>query len=496
MVQSDQHRQNGSGQVQYEAKAVEDMGARNRDLRVSAPVQVGQEVVLTIDGLSSTGEGVGRTRGFAVFVPGALVGEEIVCTVESVKKSYARATLDRVITPSQERIEPACDLYPSCGGCQLLHLSHEGQLAAKRQRVVDAVTRIGGLDDVTVHPVIGMADPWRYRNKVQHAVGLRGDELVTGCYMGGTHEVVPTEDCHIQHQASMAIIATVRRLAREFGLSVYDGASRQGMLRHVLVKYAYGTGAAMVVLVTNGAGFPGGRGEEFGARIAQDHPEVKSVIQNVNTARGSMVLGRKNIVLWGEETITDRMEGLAFRISATSFYQVNPIQTVTLYRKALEYARLDGTERVLDAYCGVGTLSLFLARAAREVYGIESVGEAVRDARANADLNRIDNARFIVGRVEDVLPRLVREGVTFDVAVVDPPRAGCDPAVLQALAGNKKSDAGVKRIVYVSCNPSTMARDLKVLDELGYIACEIQPVDMFPNTFHVETVVLITRVKE
>jgi len=220
------------------------------------------------------------------------------------------------------------------------------------------------------------------------------------------------------------------------------------------------------------------------------------VIQNVNTARGSAVLGRKNIVLWGEETITDRMEGLAFRISATSFYQVNPIQTVTLYRKALEYARLDGTERVLDAYCGVGTLSLFLARAAREVYGIESVGEAVRDARANADLNGIDNSRFIVGRVEDVLPRLVREGVTFDVAVVDPPRAGCDPAVLQALAGNKKSDAGVKRIVYVSCNPSTMARDLKVLDELGYIACEIQPVDMFPHTFHVECVVLMSRVKE
>jgi 23S rRNA (uracil1939-C5)-methyltransferase len=493
MAKSDQHRQNGSGQVQYEAKAVEDTGARHRDLRVSAPVQVGQEVVLTIDGLSSTGEGVGRTLGFAVFVPGALVGEEIVCTVECVKKNYARAILDRVITPSPERAEPMCDLYPSCGGCQLLHLSYEGQLAAKRQRVVDAVTRIGGLDDVKVHPVIGMADPWRYRNKVQHPVGTRDDELVTGCYMGGTHEVVPTEDCHIQRQASMAIIATVRRLAREFGLSGYDEASRQGMLRHVLVKYAYGTGEAMVVLVTNGAGSPGGRGEEFGARIAQDHPEVKSVIQNVNTARGSMVLGRKNIVLWGEETITDRMEGLAFRISATSFYQVNPIQTVTLYRKAFEYARLDGTERVLDAYCGVGTLSLFLARAAREVYGIESVGEAVRDARANADLNGIDNARFMVGRVEEVLPRLVMEGVTFDVAVVDPPRAGCDPAVLQALAGNEKGGAGVKRIVYVSCNPSTMARDLKVLDELGYMACEIQPVDIFPHTFHVETVVLMSR---
>lgn len=510
MVKSDKRRHKGQddfgsnrrsrapldGRRQLKKGLRGDSSVSEAEVDCYAPVGPGQQLALTIHGLTSEGEGVGRANSFAVFVPGALVGEEIVCTVETVKKNFARAKLDRVIVPSEERVEAVCDLYPACGGCQLLHLSYEGQLAAKRQRVVDAVARIGGLEEVTVHQVIGMVEPWRYRNKVQYPVGRCGDQLVTGCYMSGSHEVVPTEDCYIQHPVTMGVVATVRRLAGEFGLSVYEEKSHRGFFRHVLVKYAYGTGEVMVVLVTNGVGFPGGRGAEFGSRIAAGHREVKSVIQNVNISRGSAVLGRDNVVLWGEETITDTVEDLAFRISATSFYQVNPVQTVTLYRKALEYAGLNGTERVLDAYCGVGTLSLFLARAAREVYGIESVGAAVRDARANADLNGADNVRFIVGRVEDVLPRLVREGLAFDVAVVDPPRSGCDPAVLQALAGKGSGGAGVGRIVYVSCNPATMARDLKIMGGLGYTTCEIQPVDMFPHTFHVECVTLMSKVEK
>ena len=490
--------------------------------KLNPPMQTGDSLDLVIDGYSNEGDGVGHVDRFAVFVPGALTGEEVAVCVEQVKGSYARARLERVLRTSPDRVDPACSLYGECGGCQLLHMSYSAQLEMKRRRVVDALERIGKLDDVTVHPVIGMDEPWRYRNKAQYAVGIRDGEVVAGYLAHGTHRIVPADDCAIQSGLSCRVASSVRRLAAAFGLSIYDERSMAGFLKNIIVKNAFGTGQVMVVLTTTGARFPGGRARsrEFGERIADQFPEVKSVVQVVMDAAGDMhhvarAAGRRGrtpmgsdrfegntITLWGEPAIVDVLDGLKFRISAISFYQVNPSQAVTLYRKAVEYAGLTGRERVLDAYSGVGTVSLFMARAAREVYGIESVRSAVHDARANAELNAITNARFIEGRVERVLPALLHDGITFDVAVMDPPRAGCDREALLALAGEvTESDGtralgGVPRIVYISCNPSTLARDLAILSGLGYRTVEVQPVDMFPHTHHVETVVLMSRVKE
>jgi len=490
--------------------------------RLNPPVRTGDSLDLVIDGYSNEGDGVGHVDRFAVFVPRALTGEEVAVCVEQVKGSYARARLERLLRASPDRVDPACSLYGECGGCQLLHMSYSAQLEMKRRRVVDALERIGKLDDVTVRPVIGMDEPWRYRNKAQYAVGIRDGQVVAGYVAHGTHRVVPADDCAIQHELNPRVAGGVRLLAAAFGLSIYDERSQAGFLKNIIVKNAFGTGQVMVVLTTTGERFPGRRtgGRQFAERIAGEFPEVRSVVQVVADATGDMQhvsrgisrranapmgsdrFERNTITLWGEPAIVDILDGLEFRISATSFYQVNPSQTVTLYRKAVKYAGLTGRERVLDAYSGVGTVSLFMARAAREVYGIESVRSAVHDARANAELNAITNARFIEGRVERVLPALSRDGITFDVAVMDPPRAGCDREALLALAGEvTESDGtralgGVPRIVYISCNPSTLARDLAILSGLGYRTVEVQPVDMFPHTHHVETVVLMTRVKK
>ncbi len=486
--------------------------------QLNPPVHVGDYLDLAIDGYSNEGEGVGHVDRFAVFVPGALAGEEVTVCVEQVKGSYARARLERVLRASPDRVDPACLLYGECGGCQLLHLSYSAQLEMKRQRVVDALERIGKLDHVTVHPVIGMSEPWRYRNKAQYTVGIQDGQVVAGYLAQSTHRVVPADDCAIQHELNPRVAGGVRQLAAAFGLSVYDERSQAGFLKNIIVKNAFATGQVMVVLVTNGARFPGGqaRSRQFAERIAGQFPEIRSVVQVVADAAGDMQHAARGtsrrrktsvgsyegntIILWGEPAIVDVLDGLKFRISATSFYQVNPSQTVTLYRKAVEYAHLTGSERVLDGYSGVGTVSLFMARATREVYGIESVWSAVHDARANAGLNAITNTRFVEGRVERVLPALLHDGITFDVAVMDPPRAGCDREALLALAGEAtESDGtralgGVPRIVYISCNPSTLARDLAILSGLGYRTVEVQPVDMFPHTHHVETVVLMSRV--
>ncbi|MGB4001832.1 MAG: 23S rRNA (uracil(1939)-C(5))-methyltransferase RlmD [Bacillota bacterium] len=456
--------------------------------RKQPPVKTGDEVVLEIENYASEGEGVARIEGFTVFVPGALVGEKVVALIHVVKKTYARAHLvdDGIRIASPDRVAPPCPLYPDCGGCQLLHLSYEGQLAMKQQRVVDALARIGGLTDVVVHPIIGMSNPWHYRNRAQYPFGMSNGNIIAGCYRKGTHEVVETSDCLIQHPMNNRVTEEVKRLAKEFGLSVYDEETHKGHLRYVLVRRAFGTGEISVVLVTNGSHFPDGKG--FAKSLASKFPGIRSIVQNVNRIRGNKVLGDENIVLWGEDGIVDILGDLRFKISATAFYQVNPVQTLVLYQKAVEYARLSGEEKVVDIYCGVGTLTLFLAEQALEVYGIEANKDAIEDANENAKLNGITNVRFISGRAEEVVPDLAKEGITFDVAVLDPPRTGCQPEVLEALA-----DTGPQRIVYVSCNPSTLARDLKMLTLLGYRTEEVQPVDMFPHTYHVETIARIQR---
>ncbi len=451
------------------------------------PVNQGQEIEAVIEGYGHEGEGVGRFQDFTIFIPGALKGETVKAQVLEVKKNYARGKVLHVINTVPERINPGCPIYAICGGCQLQHLDYHAQLELKRQRVVDAIERIGGLKDVLVHAAIGMKEPWRYRNKVQYPVGIYKDKLVLGFYQQGTHRLVPVSDCLIQPLITNKIALKVRELANQYRLPVYNEKSGKGLLRHVLIKTAYLTGEAMVVLVTNGDYFP------VGPRIARDlaaaFPQIKSVVQNNNRSRGNVILGDTNQVLWGSDGIVEKVGGLQFKFSASSFFQVNPVQTQTLYDKAVEYAELSRRELVLDAYAGVGSLTLFLAKKAKMVYGIEVVSQAVVNAKENAVLNGIENVRFITGTVEKELPKLVAGRLFFDVAVLDPPRSGCEERVLKSLAENM-----IKRIVYVSCNPSTLARDLKILKELGYETKEVQPVDMFPHTYHVECVALITRV--
>jgi 23S rRNA (uracil1939-C5)-methyltransferase len=471
--------------------------------KIKPPFRTGQMLELQIDGLGHDGEGVGRAQGFTFFIPGAIPGDQVLAVVKQVKKNYGFAEVVKVISPSPDRVMPECSVFGRCGGCALQHMDYQAQLRWKRQRVVDALQRIGGFSDPVVHETIGMAQPFRYRNKGQYPVTLSGEQLVAGFYAKGSHEVVACQDCLIQHPLNNRIVSEVSRLAMEFGLDAYNEHTGQGFLRHILIKTGFETGEALCVLVTNGRDFPEGDGDakdskvdrnsrrsgaEFGRRLQQAVPELVGVVQNINTQKTNVILGDETRILWGRDALIDELCGLQFKISARSFFQVNPLQTAVLYNKALEYAALNGTETVLDLYCGIGTISLLLAGRSRQVIGVEYVEDAVVDARNNAEMNGISNVDFYAGDAGTVLENLAGEGINFDVAVLDPPRAGCDAKVLRILANLK-----VPRIVYVSCNPASLARDLKLLAEMGYGLKEAQPVDMFPQTSHVECVVLMTR---
>lgn len=450
------------------------------------PVERGGKYELDITSLGHSGEGVGRYHGFTVFVPEALPGEKVTATAEVVKQNYAKARLDEVLVPSPDRAEPRCAVYQRCGGCQLQHLSYPAQLAAKRQTVIDAVARIGKLDGVVVHQTLGAAEPWHYRNKMQFPVGLSGGRLAVGCFAPGSHDIVDVDDCHIQHAANNAVASTVRAALAELGIPPYDEKSGRGVVRHVLGRVGTASGEVMAVIVTATADLP--RKESVIASLRRDIPGLVSVVHNVNPARTNVILGRQTATIWGRDTIVDRIGDYLFRVSARSFFQVNTAQAAVLYGKAEEYAGLTGTETVIDAYCGTGTITLFLARRAARVYGIEVVADAVDDACANAAANGIGNVEYIVGDAVEVLPKLRARGVQPHAIVVDPPRAGCAPVVLDTFVRMRP-----ERIVYVSCNPASMARDLAVLAGGGYRVREIQPVDMFPQTYHVECVALVER---
>ncbi|MDT8900236.1 23S rRNA (uracil(1939)-C(5))-methyltransferase RlmD [Anaeroselena agilis] len=450
------------------------------------PVERGGRYEIEITSLGHSGEGVGRYHGFTVFVPGALPGEKVTATAEVVKQNYAKARLDAVLAPSPDRVMPRCPVYERCGGCQLQHLAYPAQLVVKRQTVVDAVTRIGKLNGVVVHPTLGAAEPWHYRNKMQFPVGMVGGHLAVGCFAPGSHNIVDVDDCHIQHPANNAVARAVRAVLAGLGIPPYDEKSGDGVVRHVLGRVGTASGEIMAVIVTATADLP--RKDSVIASLRREIPGLVSVVHNVNPARTNVILGRQTTTVWGRDTILDRIGDFLFRVSARSFFQVNTAQAAALYRKAEEYAGLTGTETVIDAYCGTGTITLFLARHATKVYGIEVVADAVADARANAAANGIGNVEYIVGDAVAVMPKLRTGGVRPHAIVVDPPRAGCAPVVLDTFVR-----MGPERIVYVSCNPASMARDLAVLAGGGYSVREIQPVDMFPQTYHVESVTLIER---
>ena len=447
-----------------------------------APVKRNQTIELSFEDMTHDGNGVGKINGYPIFVSNTLPGETAKVKVTKVKKNFALGKRLELLTESPDRVKPPCDVYHKCGGCQLQHMSYDSQLTMKQNQVKNALRRIAHIDDVTVEPTLGMDDPWSYRNKVQIPVGEKNGELITGFYRPRSHDIInDMKRCIITSDVNNELVDVVREIADELDIPAYDGKTHRGVLRHIVARSAENTGQTMVVIVTRTNKLP--KQDEFIKRILEKQPNITSIMHNSNPNRTNVILGRKTTCLWGEEYIYDTIGDVKFAISALSFYQINPKQTEVLYDKALEYADLSGGETVLDAYCGIGSISLFLAQKAKKVYGIEIIPQAVQDAKKNAKLNGLDNTEFIVGQAEKVLPELKADGLKPDVIVVDPPRKGCDEALLDAMV-----EMNPKRIVYVSCNPSTLARDLVTLTEGGYKLKKVQPVDNFPQTSHVEAV--------
>ena len=456
-------------------------------MKIKVPVEKGKSYEIEIKTLGTSGEGVGRYQEFTVFVPYALPGEKVLAGIEEVKKTYAKGKLQKILTKSADRVAPICAIYDKCGGCQLQHLDYMAQLKAKRQQVIDAITRIGKQSGVYVEPTIGAATPWNYRNKMQFPVGKQKGKTIIGCFAQGSHQIIDTTDCHIQKEGNNEVVNAIREIVNKLNIPVYNEDKHSVVLRHVVGRVGK-KGDIMVIIVTASDKMP--REKEFVKMLRAKLPKVVSIQQNIQTYRNNVIMGRDTKLLWGKPTILDNIGRLSFHISPRSFFQVNTEQAEVLYNKALEFADLHGEETVIDAYCGTGTITLFLAQKAREVYGIEIVKPAIQDAKKNARDNNVRNAEFIVGDATVIMPKLYRQGIRANVVVVDPPRAGCTEVVLETFANMKP-----EKIVYVSCNPASLARDMAVLEKLGYKAKKVQPVDMFPNTSHVETVVLLSHKK-
>ena len=433
---------------------------------------------INIISLNSNAQGVGRIDDFTVFVDGALPAEVVKAKIIEIKKNYAVAELLEILESSTDRVEPRCPIYSECGGCQLQHLSYNAQLKWKRRQVVDALKRIGKID-VTVKDTIGMKEPWHYRNKMQFPVGRIKSKIQIGCFAKSSHKVVDTDSCLIQRQQNDEILQAVRKVVEKFNVSVYDEDKHRGILRHVMGRV--GINETMLVLVTATEKLPNEK--TIVRALRNELPNITSIQQNIQTQHNNVILGRETKVLYGKRTIKDKISKLEFNISARSFFQVNTVQAEKLYQTALNFADLKGHETVIDAFCGTGTITLFLAKHAKFAYGIEIVSSAIADAKLNARNNNVRNAQFITGDATAILPKL---GVRPDVMVLDPPRAGCDEKFLLTIAKLKPS-----KVVYVSCNPATLARDLNILENNGFKTQKVQPVDMFPFTSHVEAVALV-----
>lgn len=454
-------------------------------------IKKNEEYVITIEDMGSEGEGVGKVDGFTLFVKDALPGDVAKVKVIKEGKTYGYGRLMEVITPSPDRVEPKCLVARQCGGCQIQELSYEAQLAFKQNKVKNNLERIGKIEPSSYEmcTIIGMEEPYHYRNKAQFPVGMdKEGNIVTGFYAGRTHSIIPCDDCVIGDDINARILSVIKSHMKQYGIKPYDEEKHTGLVRHILIRKGFTTGEIMVCIIINGTELKAG---DKLVNALKEIEGMKSISLNVNKEKTNVIMGKKVIDLFGEGYITDYIGDVKFRISPLSFFQVNPVQTRQLYGKALEFAGLTGNETVWDLYCGVGTISLFLAKAAKKVYGVEIVPEAIDDARKNADINGIDNAEFFVGKAEEVVPKMYREqGITADVVVVDPPRKGCDEKLLETMIDMKP-----ERIVYVSCDSATLARDLKYLRERGYEVRKVQAVDMFPHSVHVETCVLLSKLK-
>ena len=446
-------------------------------------------VTLEIEDCGIDGEGIGKADGFTVFVKDAVIGDTVTAKIIKAKKNYGYGRLMEVLKPSPYRVEPKCEFARQCGGCQLQALSYDQQLVFKTNKVKGHLERIGGFTDIPMEPIIGMDELFHYRNKAQFPVGRNKEgKIVTGFYAGRTHNIIENRDCALGVAENKEVLDRVIAHMEKYGIEPYNEATGKGLVRHVLIRYGYFTKEVMVCLILNGNKLPK---EEQLVKSLCEIPGMTSITINVNKKHSNVILGEEIRLLWGQEYITDRIGDISYQISPLSFYQVNPMQTQKLYAKALEYADLHGQETVWDLYCGIGTISLFLTQKAKFVRGVEIVPAAIENAKENAKLNGLENTEFFVGKAEEVLPREYKKnGVYADVIVVDPPRKGCDETLLETMV-----EMNPDRIVYVSCDSATLARDLKYLCERGYELRKVCPVDQFGMTVHVETVVLLSQQK-
>lgn len=453
-------------------------------------------VTLVVEDMGADGEGIGKIDGFTFFVKDALIGDKVEAKVMKVKKGYAYARLMRIVSPSPNRTEPRCPYHKQCGGCQIQALDYSAQLLYKEKKVRNNLMRIGGFSekllDSVMEPIVGMEHPYHYRNKAQFPIGTdKNGEIVTGFYAGRTHTIIPNTDCALGISENQSILETLINYMKRCNVKPYDEATGTGLVRHVLIRKGFTTGEIMVCAVINGEHLPQ---EDRLVEALRKIEGMASISININTQKTNVIMGGRCRTIWGSDTISDVIhmrdgEGITFAISPLSFYQVNPIQTERLYGIALDYAGLTGTETVWDLYCGIGTISLFMAKRAKQVYGVEIVEQAIHDARRNAVRNGINNASFYVGKAEEVLPHLYeKEGIHADVICIDPPRKGCDSACLETIRKMMPD-----RIVYVSCDSATLARDLKYLCANGYELRRARAVDLFGHTVHVETVCLLSK---
>ena len=450
-------------------------------LAIRPPVEVGEEIEFKIENLAYGGDGVGRIEGFPVFVPHSAPGDEVMVKIARVTKKYAVGSIKKVINSSPDRVEPPCPIYHRCGGCQLQHLDYPKQLHYKKMFVQDALGRIGKLSNVPVLDPLGMENPYAYRNKIQHPLSKSGSQVVTGFYRPRSHDIVRVDECLLYDEKGNRIIKLAREVLSRYNLSIYNERSGRGLLRHLVMRKGLESGECSVTLVTNGKKLP--HAGEIAKELMCGECSIVGVMQNVNSKKTNRILGEKTRVLAGRKEIREEIGGIVLDVSPETFLQVNTQGAEILYRTVADYVYAEDGETVLDLYCGVGAIALTLAKKCKTVCGVDSSEESITAALKNAAANKIDNVHFIPGRAEEVLPALVEEGKRFDVVVVDPPRRGCDPAVIDLI-----SELHPRKLIYVSCDPSTLARDLAMLNEKGYKTVKVQPVDMFPQTYHIECV--------
>lgn len=446
------------------------------------------QIEVTIEDIGETGEGIGKSDGFTWFIKDTVIGDRVKAKVMKTKKSYGFARLEELLKLSENRVVPRCPVAGPCGGCQLQAMSYEEQLRYKEKRLYNNISRIGGFPQVPMLPIMGMDEPWRYRNKAQFPWGTDKDgNIITGFYAGRTHSIIAYDNCFLGIEENRDILRKIKAHMEKYHLRPYDEAAHKGLIRHTLIRKGFRTGEIMVCQVINGTTLP--HSQEL-VKSLLEIPGMTSISVNTNKEQTNVILGNKVDNLYGPGYITDYIGTVKYRISPLSFYQVNPVQTEKLYSTALQYAGLTGGETVWDLYCGIGTISLFLAQKAKKVYGVEIVPQAIEDARENAKLNRIGNVEFFVGKAEEVLPEQYEKNhVHADVIVVDPPRKGCDEVCLETIV-----KMAPERVVYVSCDSATLARDLRYLADRGYELMKVQGCDMFPQTTAVETVCLLTKI--